>query len=595
MIISPFTPLFFSPSTDKYGAKSKYVQLFARADRIFIELIVDSTELEPIVCINNLLNNTSTTVLLSSWKMNDEKIIYFYNITSLPCGYYSVTVNGSTSEIFKVTDDERELSETTLIQYSMKDNKQRLDAIFWIDYMQYFVDFRVPGGFKDNGWAFGVDNEQFITFDEDIVELFSHEYTTQIFTLGNAMGCPVWFAELFNRILCCNYVYFDRVRYARKESNVPELNQQIEGLKSFVFNQMLQKVKVIDPVLECTNQLSLKRVKDDTYRIISGQEELRNIQLGNVSNVCKVDSEYIYVNMSKGDISGVFKSIITDTKVIIQTILENIDKEDTLYNIWTIVDSRIAPQYKGESSKYGRISITGLTAFNKSIGNENFELRLFTEENIQVYNYRINEDGIYSLRPYYSRYGGLHLAMYSKNSKLVNKQDLAVPIVIEMISDLEYYDKPYEPWCDFTFAIDSDYFETTKTIKKITVEKVLKDVIDGRGGELTIFSIKAADIPIDYMDRNNGNALMTIKGLDALSELKYGTSLSIGYFKYSPQGSTFRTIAKPYNDGIIDLDGISMQILKEYDSIVFYLAGTRKIPQGVLKTPLEIEVVWVVE
>ena len=39
---------------------------------------------------------------------------------------------------FKVTDDECELSETSLIQYSMKDNKQRLDAVWWIDGMQYF-------------------------------------------------------------------------------------------------------------------------------------------------------------------------------------------------------------------------------------------------------------------------------------------------------------------------------------------------------------------------------------------------------------------------------------------------------------------------
>lgn len=73
-----------------------------------------------------------------------------------------------------------------------------------------------------------MDNEQFVTSDEDIVELFSHEYTTVLFTLGNGMGCPVWFAELLNRVLCCNYVYFDGVRYTRKESNVPELNQQIE-------------------------------------------------------------------------------------------------------------------------------------------------------------------------------------------------------------------------------------------------------------------------------------------------------------------------------------------------------------------------------
>ena len=249
MIISPFTPLFFSPSTDKFGAKSKYVQLFARTDRIFVELILTPKEQEPIVYINNLLSNISTPVSLSSWKMNDDKILYFYNISLLPCGYYTVTVNGNTSEIFKVTDDECELSETSLIQYSMKDNKQRLDAVWWIDGMQYFFDFRVPGGFKDNGWTFGVDNEQFVTSDEDIVELFSHEYTTVLFTLGNGMGCPVWFAELLNRVLCCNYVYFDGVRYTRKESNVPELNQQIEGLKSFVFNQMLQKVRTMNPVL----------------------------------------------------------------------------------------------------------------------------------------------------------------------------------------------------------------------------------------------------------------------------------------------------------------------------------------------------------
>lgn len=280
MIISPFTPLFFSPSTDKFGAKSKYVQLFARTDRIFIELISSPEEQEPMVYINNLLNDASTPIILSSWQMNDDKIIYFYNISLLPCGYYNVTVNDNTSEIFKITDDEGELSETTLIQYSMKDNKLRLDTVWWIDGMQYFFDFRVPGGFKDSGWTFGVDNEQFVTSDEDIVELFSHEYTTVLFTLGNGMGCPVWFAELLNRVLCCNYVYFDGVRYARKESNVPELNQQIEGVKSFVFNQMLQKVKTINPVLEWDNQVSMRRIQNDTYRITSDSGELRSLKSG---------------------------------------------------------------------------------------------------------------------------------------------------------------------------------------------------------------------------------------------------------------------------------------------------------------------------
>ena len=299
MIISPFTPLFFSPSTDKFGAKSKYVQLFARTDRILIELISAPEEHEPIVCINNLLNNTSTPIILSSWKMNDDKIVYFYNLSLLPCGYYNVAVNGNTSEIFKVTDDECELSETSLIQYSMKDNKQRLDAVWWMDGMQYFFDFRVPGGFKDNGWTFGVDNEQFVTSDEDIVELFSHEYTTVLFTLGNAMGCPVWFAELLNRVLCCHYVYFDGVRYARKESNVPELNQQIEGLKSFVFNQMLQKVRMMNPVLEWNNQVSMRRIQSDTYRITSDNGELRKSGSEMVEEYTDVITGKLYINYLK--------------------------------------------------------------------------------------------------------------------------------------------------------------------------------------------------------------------------------------------------------------------------------------------------------
>ena len=318
MIISPFTPLFFSPSTDKFGAKSKYVQLFARTDRIFVELILTPKEQEPIVYINNLLSNISTLVSLSSWKMNDDKILYFYNISLLPCGYYTVTVNGNTSEIFKVTDDECELSETSLIQYSMKDNKQRLDAVWWIDGMQYFFDFRVPGGFKDNGWTFGVDNEQFVTSDEDIVELFSHEYTTILFTLGNGMGCPVWFAELLNRVLCCNYVYFDGIRYARKESNVPELNQQIEGLKSFVFNQMLQRVKTINPVLEWNNQMSIRRIQNDTYRITSDSGELRSIKSGGeaVEEYTSVITGKLYVHYQK-IMTSLFTSHNYSCKVIL--------------------------------------------------------------------------------------------------------------------------------------------------------------------------------------------------------------------------------------------------------------------------------------
>ena len=369
MIISPFTPLFFSPSTDKFGAKSKYVQLFARTDRIFVELILTPREQEPIVYINNLLSNISTPVSLSSWKMNDDKILYFYNISLLPCGYYTVTVNGNTSEIFKVTDDECELSETSLIQYSMKDNKQRLDAVWWIDGMQYFFDFRVPGGFKDNGWTFGVDNEQFVASDEDIVELFSHEYTTVLFTLGNGMGCPVWFAELLNRVLCCNYVYFDGVRYTRKESNVPELNQQIEGLKSFVFNQMLQKVRTMNPVLEWNNQLAMRCVQSGAYRI-ADDEGMRSIKYGSESEVAEVGA---YINMTKA-IPNTGVSINSDTMVTVNSIHHLGVDENSYWDLIAIKTTDIDNKYIGRRG-YGKLTVNGLDRLKNDLDNGSINLR----------------------------------------------------------------------------------------------------------------------------------------------------------------------------------------------------------------------------
>lgn len=401
MIISPFTPLFFSPSTDKFGAKSKYVQLFARTDRIFIELITEPEEQEPNVCINNLLNDTSTAILLSSWKMNEDKIVYFYNISSLPCGYYNVMVNGNASEIFKITDDEHELSETTLIQYSMKDNKQRLDTVWWIDGMQYFFDFRIPGGFKDNGWTFGVDNEQFVTSDEDIVELFSHEYTTVLFTLGNAMGCPVWFAELLNRVLCCNYVYFDGIRYARKESNVPELNQQIEGLKSFVFNQMLQKVKTMNPVLEWNNQLAMRCVQNGVYRTVD-DEGMRSIKYGSESEITEVGA---YINMTKVT-SNAGVSINSDTMITVNSIHHPGGDEISYWDLIAIKTTDIDNKYIDRRG-YGRLTVNGLDNLKDSLDNGSINLRavLYTGDSYTnlIEGSVISRDGVCVLKGINSR------------------------------------------------------------------------------------------------------------------------------------------------------------------------------------------------
>lgn len=270
--ISPFTPLFFSPSTDKFNVRSRYIQKFASSDQILIEIIATNGTIPDNLVISDANNIVLDSISWHKWEMNDIETLYFHTITGLDDGYYSICIGDLRSEPFQITKDESIILETTLVQYSMKDNRSRTDCVFWIDGMQYFFDFRVPGGFKDDNWAFGVDNEQFITSDEDIIELYSHEYTQKTFTLGNYIGCPIWFAELFNRALCCNYVYFDGIRYARKDSNVPELNQEIEGVRSYVFTQILQQVKMIDPYLEKNNQMAMRRVNNDFYRGIINNE-----------------------------------------------------------------------------------------------------------------------------------------------------------------------------------------------------------------------------------------------------------------------------------------------------------------------------------
>ena len=246
--ISPFTPLFFNPSDDLFGIRSKYIQKFAPTDQIFIEIIAFSEKDEPVGSVVNTITGTRISKTWNSWKMNDSIVLYYCVVTGLANGYYEFELNGKSSELFEVTDDERKLSRTTLIQYSMRDNKQRTDCVFIIEGKQYLFDFRVPGGFKDSGWGFGVTNEQFVSTEEDVFDLYSSENTIKTFTLGNAEGCPVWYAELLNRIMSCSYVFFNGKRFVRNESSVPEMNQISETVNSYVFTLSLMTVQNTDKI-----------------------------------------------------------------------------------------------------------------------------------------------------------------------------------------------------------------------------------------------------------------------------------------------------------------------------------------------------------
>ena len=160
-IVSPFTPLFFSPSSDVSGCKSHYTQVFAPTDQILIEVIVRAESRAITGKIISVCDNSEMDIEWNVWSMNDSDKLYYYVITGLEDGYYMVNVNDSNSEPFRITSDESVLKNTTLIQYSSKDNKDRQDVIFFVSEQQMFFDWRVHGGFKDSNWSFGVDNEQF--------------------------------------------------------------------------------------------------------------------------------------------------------------------------------------------------------------------------------------------------------------------------------------------------------------------------------------------------------------------------------------------------------------------------------------------------
>ena len=267
MKISPFTPLFFDTEPASDGVPSRGMQLWSTTDQILVEVFCGNLETPPTAAIiNGISGDELQSITWNSWAMNADKTLYFCTIQGLSPGYYKMQIGDLESAVFRVTDNEFLLSNTTLIQYRFKDNRQRDDVVSIIDYMEYFFDFRVQGGFKDSGWQFGVTNEQFTTQFEDVVELYATDYLMKTFTMGNADGVPVWYGEMLNRLLTCSYVYFDGVRYTRNESDTPTINTLVDGLDSFVFTQTLRKAKVLDAEVEALNQLIMRRLDSTYYR-----------------------------------------------------------------------------------------------------------------------------------------------------------------------------------------------------------------------------------------------------------------------------------------------------------------------------------------
>lgn len=249
MIISPFNSIFFLGFRKSPGIECPYIQTFAKSDNILVEVIRTTDEAsQPAVLVNAETGEDIMTLPKQSYSLGTDDVVDCHYLTNAADGFYFLAIGDNESETFRITDDAEILGKTALFEYSTANNDIRRDVAGMAGDNRLYFSFRVPGGFKESGFDFSIDNEQFVTAMSDIVELYGRESVQMTFTLGLSRGVPVWFGDLLNRLLTCRYVYIDGKRYARFESSVPEKEQTLDGVNSFVFTQKLQRINHIEPI-----------------------------------------------------------------------------------------------------------------------------------------------------------------------------------------------------------------------------------------------------------------------------------------------------------------------------------------------------------
>lgn len=248
MIISPFTPLYFPGSRSPYGGECPFMQFFGTGDLIYMQVIRTSDE-SPAMCkIYSGDNALATRIILPVTTQIGGAYVDAYSFTLNAEGIYSVSIGGEECEPFEVTSDQEKLDRSVLIEYSPAENSTRNDVVPVINGTRCYFAFRVPGGFKPDGYEFAVDNEQYVSQNADIVELYARESMQETLTVGWSRGVPIWFGQMLNRLLTCRYVYIDGLRYARYQSSVPDKTQTMEGVNGFIFTQKLQRINHLEPI-----------------------------------------------------------------------------------------------------------------------------------------------------------------------------------------------------------------------------------------------------------------------------------------------------------------------------------------------------------
>lgn len=272
MHFSPFNPVIFR----RHECGSPLCgcpHVFSVSDHIMVECFRRKNEDMPRLALVDADNLSLVSELSwSNWELNGV-VLSFYELRGLDSGSYRLTIGDDlVSDVIMVTDDQSVLDGTSLVQFCQCDNKDRMDLVTWINGIRYYIDFRIPGGFLDEDWVFGVDNEQVISPDGDRLDIKAIDYTEKKLTVGYPDGVPLWFGDMVNRVMSCDLVYIDGQRYTRAGSTVPE--KQETGGGKFVFTQMLRQAQFMDPEFERLNQLALRRTPLHMRRNVRGLRKM---------------------------------------------------------------------------------------------------------------------------------------------------------------------------------------------------------------------------------------------------------------------------------------------------------------------------------
>lgn len=241
------------------------MRTFAKSDCIVLEVFHSSEEeLPDLDLYDGKTGNRVGTLAMKEYKVNQETRMGYMEKSGFSEGHYYLRMGEYESECVQIVPDDR-IDGTVLLQYSNRDNRQRADVITRLfGDIRYFT-LRIPGGFKDSGWAFSVDNEQFLDQEYDPIELSSLDYTDKALTIGTSSGVDPMTAELVNRVLTCPLVYVDGTRYARREGGGVETVAEYDNGRC-VYSVMLREAHVVDAEIEIKARLNLRRTPQKLRR-----------------------------------------------------------------------------------------------------------------------------------------------------------------------------------------------------------------------------------------------------------------------------------------------------------------------------------------